>query len=59
MTRFDDAVIGYGALIFLLVIAVLVAWMRYSAVLEIFGQHYTCGEQATAGCEEMRCDAEV
>ena len=28
MTRFDGAVIGYGALIFLLVIAVLVAWMR-------------------------------
>ena len=59
MTRFDGAVIGYGALILLLVTTVLVAWMRYSAVLEIFGQRYDCGEQATAGFEEMRCDAEV
>ena len=59
MTRFDGAVIGYGALIFLLVTTVLVAWMRYSAVLEIFRQRYTCGDQATAGCEAMRCDADV
>ena len=59
MTRFGDSVIGYVVIIFLLVATVLVAWMRYYAVLEIFKQRYTCGGLAGAGREEMGWDAQV
>jgi large-conductance mechanosensitive channel len=59
LTNFNDSVVGYAVLILLLVAVVLVALIRYHAVLEILKQRDTCGEHTKAEDEERQRDPEV
>ena len=53
LTMLGDSVVGYAALIVLLVAMIVVALMRLIAVFNMLKQYHTHGEHASFKYEEM------